>query len=229
MPVSSTESGPKRVRLTATQRGAQLLDIAEELFTQRGYEGVSIEDIARSAHVTRPVVYRHYGSRGSLFLACVARARHQFEQNLLDRVGAAGDDITDQIRAGGEAYFDLIKDDPARFVLLVTSSSSLQGDLGDELSALRSHTIKIIASTISQQNPDIKAETALALAYTASGVGEQLGRWWLTQPTMPKRRLLTYYTAAIKGATRRFLKEPVGTAAEICIEPMHLPAVSRHV
>lgn len=213
--VADAASAPKRVRLTATQRCAQLLDIAEELFTRHGYEGVSIEDIARAAHVTRPIVYQHYGSREGVFLACVARARRQFEQSLLEHAAAAGSGITDQIYAGGEAYFDLIEDDPARFVLLVTSSSRMQGPLGDELSTLHANTINVIASAVRQRHPGIDGDAALALAYTASGVGEQLGRWWLTKPTMPKGRLLSYYAAVIRGAIGRIQIEPVRTVAEI--------------
>lgn len=197
---SVPDSRTKRVRLTAEKRGVQLLDIAEELFTQRGYEGVSIEDIARAANVTRPVVYQHYGSREGVFLACVARARSQFEQSILERVSAADDDIADQIRAGGGPYFDLIEDDPKKFVLLFTASASQHGDLGDGLSALRTGTIHAIAAVIRKRWPNLKPEAALAFAYSASGIGEQLGRWWLTKPSMPKRRILAYYIAAVEGA-----------------------------
>lgn len=31
-------------------------------------------------------------------------------------------------------------------------------------------------------------ERSLAFAYAISGVGEQLGRWWLTRPDIPARR-----------------------------------------
>ncbi|WP_157897083.1 TetR/AcrR family transcriptional regulator [Mycobacteroides salmoniphilum] len=197
---SAPGNQPKRVRLTAVQREQQLLNISEQLFTQLGYEGVSIEDIARAAGVTRPIVYQHYGSREGVFLSCVARARRQFEETVLECVAAAGDDISDQIRAGGAAYFDLIEDNPQRFVLLFSNSSSLHSALSDELNALRTKTIHAIAAAFRSQNPQMKAEEALAFAYTASGAGEQLGRWWLAKPSMSKRRLLNYYTAALKGA-----------------------------
>lgn len=200
----------KRVRLTGEQRERQLLDVAETLFTRRGYEAVSIEDIARAAGVSRPIVYHHYGSREGVFLACVARARSQFERALLDRVSAAGDDLAGVFHAGGEAYFDLIEDDPQRFVLLFTASSSLHAGLSEQLATLRTDTIRTIATVIRQKDPAIKSEVALAIAYSASGIGEQLGRWWLDKPSMPKRRLLSYYTGALDGAAKGILAVAAG-------------------
>lgn len=195
----------KRVRLTGEQRERQLLDVAEKLFTERGYEAVSIEDIARAAGVSRPIVYHHYGSREGVFLACVARARREFERSLLDRVSAAGEDLTEVFRAGGEAYFDLIEDDPQRFVLLFTASSSLHAELSDQLGTLRADTIRTIATVIRQKDPSVESEVALAIAYSASGIGEQLGRWWLDEPSIPKRKLLSYYTGALNGAMKGIL------------------------
>ncbi|TDZ96390.1 HTH-type transcriptional regulator AcrR [Mycobacteroides salmoniphilum] len=194
------DSHPKRVRMSAKQREEQLLDIAEELFTQRGFENVSIEDIARTAGVTRPVIYQHFRSLQGVFVACVARARREQEQRTLERVEAAGDGFSELIRAGGAAYFDLIEADPDRFILLFSSSTSVHGEIGDQLNVLRTGTIEVIASTVRRQRPDVKPEAALAFAYAASGIGEQLGRWWLTKPTMSKRRILDYYTSAVEGA-----------------------------
>lgn len=212
METSASDRRTKRVRLTGEQRGAQLLDVAEELFARRGYEGVSIEDIARAAKVTRPVVYQHYGSREGVFLACVERVRQQFEQSLLERVNAAGEELAERVRAAGTLYFDLIEEDPEKFALLFSASASLHDDLGDGLKDLRTRTIHAIASVVRTQLPEMKPEAALAFAYAASGIGEQLGRWWLAKPSMSKRRVLAYYVAAIEGAFNGIVASPPALA-----------------
>ena len=56
-------------RVPRAVRERQLLDIAEKLFTLHGYEGTSIEDVARAAGVTRPVVYEHHGDKDGLYIA----------------------------------------------------------------------------------------------------------------------------------------------------------------
>lgn len=53
----------------------QLLDLAEELFIQKGYVGFSIDDLSRAAGVSRPTVYHHFGSKDGVYLACLRRVR----------------------------------------------------------------------------------------------------------------------------------------------------------
>ncbi|OJV82233.1 MAG: TetR family transcriptional regulator [Cellulomonas sp. 73-92] len=58
-------------RLTREQRRGQLLAVAQELFSAGGYHHVSMDDIAEHAHVTKPVLYRHFPSKLDLYLAIV--------------------------------------------------------------------------------------------------------------------------------------------------------------
>ena len=58
-------------------RERQLLELAEELFAERGYAGASMDELARRAGVTKPVVYDIFGSKEGLYLACVERSAAQ--------------------------------------------------------------------------------------------------------------------------------------------------------
>lgn len=53
---------------------ADLLDAAERVFSAKGFEGASVDDVATEAGYTKGAVYAHFGSKRDLFLA-VARAR----------------------------------------------------------------------------------------------------------------------------------------------------------
>ena len=66
------ERGP-RVRMTGTQRRAQLIEIGRTLFAERGYEATSIEEIAQRAQVSKPVVYEHFGGKEGLYAVVVDR------------------------------------------------------------------------------------------------------------------------------------------------------------
>jgi AcrR family transcriptional regulator len=55
------------------QRREQLIDAALSVIIEQGYEGVSIEAIARTAGVTRPVIYDHFPNLGMLLQALIAR------------------------------------------------------------------------------------------------------------------------------------------------------------
>ena len=47
----------------------RILQAARELFSLRGFEGCTVEDIARAAEVGPVTIYRHFGSKEGLFLA----------------------------------------------------------------------------------------------------------------------------------------------------------------
>ncbi|RJT80798.1 TetR/AcrR family transcriptional regulator [Arthrobacter cheniae] len=55
----------------ATRRAA-LLDAAAQLFAERGYNGVSIEDLGAAAGVSGPAVYRHFTGKPSVLSALLS-------------------------------------------------------------------------------------------------------------------------------------------------------------
>ncbi|HUE26487.1 MAG TPA: helix-turn-helix domain-containing protein, partial [Solirubrobacteraceae bacterium] len=56
-------------RMPPAERREQLIDAALDVILRHGYGGVSIEAIARTAGVTRPVVYDHFPNLGRLLQA----------------------------------------------------------------------------------------------------------------------------------------------------------------
>ncbi|MCM3883843.1 TetR/AcrR family transcriptional regulator [Frankia sp. R82] len=203
---------PRRPRLTGSARERQLLDVAERLFTERGYEGVSIEDIARAAGVSRPVVYQHHGSKDGIFVACVRRARQDLERRLCE-AAVQTDDWAQQIEAGGRVFFELVAADPERWVLLFTTSASQNGELSDQLGALRFQTIAAIADQLRSHVADAVEEDLFAFAYAVSGVGEQLGRWWLRYPAVSVDQVVAHYRRLVFGMAQAMLADQLSSSA----------------
>lgn len=194
--------------MSGDARREQLLDLAEELFTERGYEGVSLEDIARSADVTRPVVYRHFDGKDAMFVACVQRARAQFETRLLEAVGAvASEDLGDLIEAGGRVFYEMLAADPRRWALLFATSSAIEGRLSEQLAELRAETINAIAELCRPYAPGIADLDIAALAHAISGIGEQLGRWWIRNPELTLDDILTRYRRLAGGCVAATLQQ----------------------
>jgi AcrR family transcriptional regulator len=55
-------------RLDAAERRAQILDAANSLFAERGYDAVSVGDIAQAAGVTRGLVHHYFGGRKEVYV-----------------------------------------------------------------------------------------------------------------------------------------------------------------
>ncbi|MEU6587563.1 TetR/AcrR family transcriptional regulator [Nocardia sp. NPDC046763] len=202
----------KRRRLSAAERGSQLLDVAVELFAERGIEGVSLEDIARVAGVTRPTVYAHHGSLAGIFVACARRARAEFERDLLHSAQIATGTPEEALATAGRVFLELIAHDPARWALLFATSASWTGEMAEQLLELRQSTIDLIADLIAPRAPHTERATLLAAAHIVSGIGEQLGRWWIRHPDKSLDDALDLYVASTSGAIRAILQAPDETS-----------------
>ena len=75
----------------AEQTKAALLDAAGELFATKGYTGTSIENIVRSARVTRGALYHHYSSKEAIFVAAYRKTMSLLMDNILTAVNSVND------------------------------------------------------------------------------------------------------------------------------------------
>jgi AcrR family transcriptional regulator len=65
-------------RLTAEARRQVVLDTACRVFSQTSYRGATTAEIAREAGISEPILYRHFGSKRDLYLACLEEAWGSF-------------------------------------------------------------------------------------------------------------------------------------------------------
>jgi AcrR family transcriptional regulator len=63
--------------MTAAERREQIVRTATEVFAERGYDGASIDEIARRAGVSAPVVYDHFASKQDLYERLLERTRDE--------------------------------------------------------------------------------------------------------------------------------------------------------
>ena len=65
-------------RLTAEARRQAVLDTAGRVFSRSSYRGATTAEIAREAGISEPILYRHFGSKRDLYLACLDEAWASF-------------------------------------------------------------------------------------------------------------------------------------------------------
>jgi AcrR family transcriptional regulator len=71
----------RRLDYSESTRSA-LVDSAVELFTQRGYAGTSLDEVAKRARVTKGALYHHFSGKQALFEAAFA----QVESGVIGRL-----------------------------------------------------------------------------------------------------------------------------------------------
>jgi AcrR family transcriptional regulator len=69
-----------RLRLTADARRQAVLDTACGIFSRSSYRGATTAEIARGAGISEPILYRHFGSKRDLYLACLDETWQRFRR-----------------------------------------------------------------------------------------------------------------------------------------------------
>jgi AcrR family transcriptional regulator len=96
MATTTTSPAPR----TSPSKHQAILDAAEMIFLRDGYLGTSMDGVAARSHVSKQTVYKHFGSKESLFVEIVtsmtSRAGDAVEVNM--SAEAAGDDVRPYLR-----------------------------------------------------------------------------------------------------------------------------------
>ena len=74
----------------AERKCAQLLDGAQAVILARGFEGASVDDIAREAGISKATMYRYYPDKAALFAAVMRRDCGRQSQGLFCDVAEDG-------------------------------------------------------------------------------------------------------------------------------------------
>src|ERR687896_32708 len=95
-------------RRSAEERREAVLEAARAEFAITGYHGTSTEAIAARAGISQPYLFRLFGTKKKLFLACIERG---FEVTLQAMSEASGSLHGEQaLEAMGRAYMELLAD-----------------------------------------------------------------------------------------------------------------------
>jgi AcrR family transcriptional regulator len=120
-------AGTTRTRLTAAERGEEVLQAAVTAFARSGYAGTKTDEIARLAGVSQPYVIRLFGTKQQLFLAATERACDRIAQTFRR---AAQEEHAD-LASLGHAYSDLLAERELLVVLLHGFAASADPAIGD--------------------------------------------------------------------------------------------------
>ena len=119
-------------RMAPAQRREQLLDAALKVVLEQGYAGVSIEGIARTAGVTRPVIYDHFSNLEALIHALIEREEHYALSQLAEVVpGPESSHPTDLGTAAGRRAAVLLRRAPAPPGHVADHLAAARGDAAD--------------------------------------------------------------------------------------------------
>jgi TetR/AcrR family transcriptional repressor of nem operon len=89
---------------------SQILDVAERLVQERGFNAFSYGDVANELGITKAALHYHFASKAELGDALIERYSERFF-DALERADADGRAAPDKLRAYAQLYADVFRDD----------------------------------------------------------------------------------------------------------------------
>lgn len=195
MRTSSTKTEkPARRRLSAAQRREVIEAAATELFAERGYRGASIEEIAKRAGVTPPVVYDHFASKIDLYRQLL-EAHFARLRGIWARSFPGSDDPSARVGRSFDAWFSYVEQHPAAAKMLFREPSG-----GDEAEAVHREVSAASRSQVMQLFAAERGSAGLTGSLTGPGlemawvvlrgVLQGLALWWVEHPEVPREQVV---------------------------------------
>jgi AcrR family transcriptional regulator len=182
-------------------RRAQLLDAAVEAIRKHG-PTASMEDLAKAAGVTKPILYRHFGHRDGLTTALATRFAAGLESTLQAAM-VAGNAPRETLEKTIDAYLEFVERDPEVYRFLVRRLLAAPDQASNDLTVANflAQVGNQVAVVLGEQlrNAHLDSGGAEPLAHGIVGMVHAAGDWWLERQTMPRARLVDYIVGLLWG------------------------------
>jgi AcrR family transcriptional regulator len=196
-----------RVRMSGHERREQLLDVGRRLFAEKGFEAVSVEEIAAKAGVSKPVVYEHFGGKEGLYAVLVDREMTYLLVSIAEALGADDDGhaVTNArvlLERAALALFDYIDRYPDGFRILVrdapavrdpedrAESVGVRGTFAGLLVDVAAKVDDLLAKQFKAH--DINPKWAPLYSQMLVGMVAQTGMWWLDVRKPKKEEVVSH-------------------------------------
>src|SRR3954454_6746245 len=181
------KSQASRKRLSAEDRRGTILDAALAVFSRRGYNGASIDEIAQAAGISKALIYEHFPSKKDLHVSLLERHVQEIFISL-SQTADTDDPGEVRLRNGVDAFLQWVETHPEAFRLLFRDT--FEPEVAEVLNRLQNQATGAIAALIALEPAEPgprDSETDFALAIEAmaqqlSGGAQSLAIWWQQHP-----------------------------------------------
>jgi AcrR family transcriptional regulator len=158
------------------ERRAQLLAVARRLFGRSGFHGVSMDQVAREAGVTKPILYDHFDSKEELYIALLDADAQELERQvraaLLAKTGNR-----ERIRRSFQAYFDFVDEHAAGFKLFLQETMGGDDVFRSKVQGVRDRIQGEVSDLIVRESKGVvDREDANTVALALVGMVETVAR-----------------------------------------------------
>jgi AcrR family transcriptional regulator len=142
----------ERRREEKEQRRESVIDAAEQVFAQKGFEDSTINDVARQARLSRALVYFYFKDKDDVQTAITLRALSALRRSC-ERAAAKHKLGIEKLVAVSRAYYDFSRSEPFYFKAIARrearqSAASVPGGYESACIAEGGKTMRVLADAI---------------------------------------------------------------------------------
>ncbi len=134
-----------RSRLQVDERRAQLLDLALELFADRTYEEISIDEIAKAAGISKGLLYHYFPGKRAFYVEAVRMAAQQ----LLDETEVApNSDAIEGARQSIGSYLAFVEERAKAYSFLMKGGMAADPEVREIIDGTRALIVERMAGNL---------------------------------------------------------------------------------
>lgn len=192
-----------RVRLPRSQRRAQLLRAAQDLFVEQGYHATVMDQIAERAGVSKPVLYQHFPGKLELYLAILDHHNTELVRSVSE--AATSEPVNKmKVAAAVDAYFAFVEADGAAFKLVFESDLTNDPLVRDRVNSAERQLATVVTDIIAEDT-DLPRASAELLGFALSTMAHASARNWLVHENpLPRQEAAALITQLAWRGIRAF-------------------------
>jgi AcrR family transcriptional regulator len=192
--------------MTGHERRAQLIEVGRKLFAEKGFEAVTVEELAKEANISKPVIYEHFGSKDGLYAVVVDREMNYLLTSITRALTAEHPRVL--LEQAAFALFDYIEthDDGFRILLRDSPVSGASGNFASLLSDVASQVERRLAVEFSSRG--FPKKMAPMYAHMFVGMVALTGQWWLDESGAKKEEVISHLVNLVWNGAARLERTP---------------------
>lgn len=203
-------------RLSAQERRQQLIRVGRKVFATKGFDGTTVEEIARRAKVSKPIVYEHFGGKEGLYAVVVDRSMSELTERITGSLRRGTP--RQRLEAAALSFMTWVESDPDSFmVLLRDQPSSRAGGMAGLMHDLADPVSAVFADEFAANGYDRRL--APLYARLLVGMVAFAGEWWLETRRPPPPDVVAAHVSALAWMGLRHLPAKPQPVEPLADEP----------
>ena len=178
------------------QRLREICRAAARVFYEKGYDGASMQDIAKAVNLTKAGLYHHVGSKDRLLFEIMNYGMDILDEMVLQKVAPIADP-REKLRQTIIGHIDLIvRARDLEITVILHENRSLRGALRKKLNARKKGYIRFLEGLIAQVQEQAGAKPIVSprlAAFALLGIINWLYQWYRPEGAVKQNELAPTY------------------------------------